>query len=176
MLSCRITYCACSSSTQTRDRTLPPAPSTSCASPIIPRTSPSPSPRKQPASPQAIVADSEEFSCHLNISSSHKCTSHTSPRQAHASGKNNKLYNPQTDLIPMWWMADPKVISDATSSSYAPCGSPANPPAHQQDVPMPQRQLFNHWKDDPVQFSILARPSSNGGWPTSTPKSSIDYV
>ena len=123
-----------------------------------------------------MEADSEEFSRRLNISSSHKRPVHTSPRQTHASGKNSKLYNPQTDPIPMRRTADHEVISDATSSSYAPRGSPANPPAHQRDVPTQQRQLFDHRKDDPVRFSVLARPSSNSGRPTPTPKSSMDYV
>ena len=73
--------------------------------------------------------------------------------------------------------AEPEMISDATSSSYAPRRSPANSSAHQRDVPAQQRQLFDHQKDDPVRFSILARPSSiNGGRPAPTPKSSSDYV
>lgn len=112
-----------------------------------------------------MEADSEEFSRRLNISC-HKRPAHTSPRQAHATGKNGKLYNPQTDPIPMRRTADPEVISDATSSSYAPRGTAANAPAH-------QRQLFDHRKDDPVRFSVLARPSSR---PTPTPKSSVGYV
>ena len=83
-----------------------------------------------------IEADPEDFSHRLNISgTSHKHPAHTSPRQAHASGKNSKLYNPQTDLITMRRTAEPEVISDATSSSYAPHRSPSNPPAHQRDAP-----------------------------------------
>ena len=98
-------------------------------------------------------------------------------RPVHASGKSSKLYNPQTDPIPMRRTAEPEMISDATSSSYAPRRSPANSSAHQRDVPAQQRQLFDHQKDDPVRFSILARPSSiNGGRPAPTPKSSSDYV
>ena len=99
-------------------------------------------------------------------------TVHTSPRQDHASGKNSELYNPQTDPIPMRQTADPEVISNTTSNSYAPHGFPA----HQWDVPSQQRQPFDHWKDDPVRFSVLTRPSSNGGQPTPTPKSFVNYV
>ena len=47
-------------------------------------------------------------------------------------------------------------------------GSPANLPAHQWDVTSQQQQLYDHWKDDPIHFSVLAGPSSNGGQPTLT--------
>lgn len=46
---------------------------------------------------------------------------------------------------------------------HAHQGSPVNPPAHQCGVPVQQRQLFNHQKDDPVQFSVLTRPFSING-------------
>ena len=104
-----------------RERPLPPT----WASPAIPRVS-----GRQPGSAQIMEADSKEFFHQLNISC-HKQPVHTSPRQDHTTGKNDKLYNPQTDLIPTQWMADPEVISDATSSSYAPCGTAANVPTHQ---------------------------------------------
>jgi len=60
--------------------------------------------------------------------------------------------NPQTDPIPMRRTAEPESISDATSSSYASHGSPTYAAAHQH--------IFDHRRDDPVQFSVLARPSS----------------
>jgi len=137
---------------------------------VLPRASPASSPRKHhQTSPQTVEADPEEFSRRLNISSNKRPT-HTSPREAHSSAKTGKLFNPHTDPIPMRRTAEPESISDATSSSYAPRGLPANATAQ-------QRQLFDHRKDDPVRFSVLARPSStNGGRPTPTPKLSNDYV
>ena len=42
--------------------------------------------------------------------------------------------------MPPQWTADLEIISDATSSSYAPHGSPANLPAHQWDVTSQQWQ------------------------------------
>ncbi len=140
-----------------------------------PRASPNTSPRKQLASPQMIEADVEDFSCRLNISGT-KRPAHTSPRPAHSSVKH-KLFNPQTDPIPMRHTAEPESISDATSSSYAPRGLSANPPGLVREPSAHQRQLFDHRKDDPVRFSVLARPSStNGNRPTPTSKSSADYV
>ncbi|KAF9228014.1 hypothetical protein BS17DRAFT_747074 [Gyrodon lividus] len=67
---------------------------------------------------------------------------------------------------------EPESISDATSSSYVPRNAP---PSHHRDPPAHQR-LFDHRKDDPVRFSVLARPSSNGAKPTPTSKNSGDYV
>jgi protein SMG6 len=74
--------------------------------------------------------------------------------------------------------AEPESISDATSSSYAPRGMSANPPGALRETSAHQRQLFDHRKDDPVRFSVLARPSSINGSrrPPPTPKSSADYV
>jgi hypothetical protein len=52
-----------------------------------------------------------------------------------------------------------------------------NPPGPLREAPAHQRQLFDHRKDDPVRFSVLARPSStNGSRPVPTSKSSADYV
>jgi protein SMG6 len=106
------------------------------------------------SSPQIVEADPEEFSRRLNISSN-KCTVHTS-RQPHSLAKSAKLFNPNTNPIPMRHTAEPESISDAMSSLYAPRGSPAKATAH-------QRQLFDHRKDDPVCVSVLARPSSTNG-------------
>lgn len=168
---CISDFCGRSSS-RPRERTPAPAsPSTSKVSPVSPRVAPAASPRKH----QAIVeADPEDFSRRLNISGS-KRPVHTSPRPAHSSAKNNKLFNPSTDPIPMRRTAEPEPISDATSSSYAPRG-PSTSPHHRESAAHP-RQLFDHRKDDPVRFSVFVRPSStNGGRPTPTPKSSGDYV
>jgi protein SMG6 len=136
------------------------SPSTSKASPVMPRAPPVQSPRKHQGSPQIIAADAEDFSRRLNTSSS-KRPAHTSPRTAHSSAKNNKL--PQTDSTPMRYTAEPKSISDATGSSYAPRGMSINPSGPLREASAHQRQLFDHRKDDPVRFSVLARPSSTNG-------------
>lgn len=60
-------------------------------------------------------------------------------------------------------------MSDATSSSYVP--RPSHSPSARDRESQP-RQLFDHRKDDPVRFSVLARPPR----PLPTPKSSGDYV
>lgn len=116
---------------------------------------PPPSPSQQPASPRRpqapVQADPDDFSRRLKIS-----TPKQQPKQPH-----NKLYNPDTDPIPPRRTHDPEPASDATSSSY-PSRNPA--PSHQR--------LFDHRKDDPVRFSVLARPS-NGSKPS---KSSADHV
>ncbi|KAH7915986.1 hypothetical protein BJ138DRAFT_996574 [Hygrophoropsis aurantiaca] len=131
------------------------------------------SPRKNHQSPQTvgprIETDPEDFSRRLKISSP--------PRQSHQKQQQhpNRLFNPDTDPIPMRKTAEPESISDAASSSYVPRS--AAPPTHQRDHPAVHQRLFDHRKDDPVRFSVLARPSStNGARPTPTPKSSGDYV
>ncbi|KII88741.1 hypothetical protein PLICRDRAFT_176290 [Plicaturopsis crispa FD-325 SS-3] len=125
---------------------------------------PPPAPRPQEKSPRktphVVVsrpteADPEEFSRRLKISHS--------PRPKHATPQQAKLYNPEKDAIPMRHTAEPESISDVTSSSYA------------RSRPDAQRQLFDHRKDDPVRFSVLARPNANGR-PSPTPKSSGEYV
>jgi len=63
-------------------------------------------------------------------------------------------------------------MSDDTGSSYARRG--ATPQTHRDDRSNADRQLFDHRKDDPVRFSVLARPQP--GRPSPTPKSSGDYV
>ncbi|KAG1848042.1 hypothetical protein DFJ58DRAFT_890873, partial [Suillus subalutaceus] len=103
---------------------------------------------------------------HLKIS--------TPPRHHHhiKQTQQGKLFNPNTDPIPMRRTTEPESISDATSSSSPPRNTPTS---HQRDPPA-SRQLFNHRKDDPVRFAVLTRPSSTGGRPPPTPKSSGDYV
>jgi protein SMG6 len=164
------------SATRPRDRAERPPPQ------IIPRpqekspipspsTSPnrviSTSPRKPHPSPHTIInrpeADPDDFSRRLKISSSP--APRTSPPSKH---HNTKLFNPETDPIPMRYSAEPESISDTTSSSYVPRRGPNSA---SRDVP--PRQLFDHRKDDPVRFAVLARPH---GRPTPTPKSSADYL
>jgi protein SMG6 len=111
-------------------------------------------------------ADLEDLSRRLKIS--------TPPRHHHhiKQTRRGKLFNPNTDPIPMRRTTEPESISDATSSSSPPHNTPTS---HQRDPPA-SRQLFNHRKDDPVRFAVLARPSSTDGRPPPTPKSSGDYV
>lgn len=110
-------------------------------------------PPGSPRKPLSPVADPDDFSRRLKISP------HRAPQQP--KQPHNKLYNPDTDPVPLRRTHDPESVSDATSSSYLP----RNPPTHHRDPPSNQR-LFDHRKDDPVRFSVLARPSSA---PKSTP-------
>ncbi|KAF8841181.1 hypothetical protein BDN67DRAFT_928908 [Paxillus ammoniavirescens] len=148
-----------------------PAPQQPNHSPALPRTSPVvSSPRKVQPTPVVIVsrpeADPEDFSRRLKISSPPRSNPHSKQQQ-----QQNKLYNPDTDPIPMRRTLEPESISDVTSSSV-----PRNaPPSQHRDPPTHQR-LFDHRKDDPVRFSVLARPSSNGSKPTPISKNSGDYV
>lgn len=168
--------------TRTRERPerTPSSPSASRLQPPNPNPPPVPSrssaaatsPRKTHLAPHVIVsrpeADPDDFSRRLKIS--------TSPRPHHhiKQTQQGKLFNPNTDPIPMRRTAEPESISDTTSSS----SPPRNPPTSHQRDPPANRQLFDHRKDDPVRFavSVLTRPSSTGGRPPPTPKSSGDYV
>ncbi|KAL4074508.1 hypothetical protein V8B97DRAFT_2092695 [Scleroderma yunnanense] len=168
------------SASRTRERTdrpRPPSPSTSRVPTNLPNSSATssrsppinPSPRKNNATPHVVIsrveADPDDFSRRLKISNSPR--SHQPSRQQPSA----KLYNPDADPIPMRHTAEPEAISDATSSSYVPRITPAAP--HQRDPPTHPR-LFDHRKDDPVHFSVLARPS--GGKPTPVSKASGDYL
>jgi protein SMG6 len=79
-------------------------------------------------------------------------------RRLTISSPKPKLYNPSTDPIP----ARPEPASDATSSAYLPRN------------PVPPQRLFDHRKDDPVRFSVLARPHGSKSPPTQ--KSPADHV
>ncbi|KAF5387074.1 hypothetical protein D9615_001809 [Tricholomella constricta] len=143
------------------------------AGPIRPRERPQPPP-SPPAAPARsprpngaqrrpnIVpdADHDDFSRRLKISSSPAPQSKPPP----------KLFNPQADPIPLRRTAEPEALSDATSSSHLP--RPQASPRGDRDTPA--RQLFDHRKDDPVRFSVLARPPRDRPVPTSKP--SGDYV
>lgn len=67
--------------------------------------------------------------------------------------------------------AEPEVISETGSSSYAPRNTLASPErgAH-------HGRLFDYRKDDPVRFHVLRAAPGNENRPTPTPKSSGDYV
>ncbi|KAF9466407.1 hypothetical protein BDZ94DRAFT_220383 [Collybia nuda] len=145
----------------TRDRP-PPPPPPPARSPRPPPALPSPA-RPSQTSPRRhhtpAEADHDDFSRRLKISSS--------PSPAPPS-KSSKLFNPVTDPIPVRRTAEPEVMSDATGSSHVrPTPSPALRDSH-------ARQLFDHRKDDPVRFSVLARPPRDLPKPIS--KSSNDYV
>lgn len=135
------------------------------------------SPRRQapPTSPRVVVspADSlpaEEFSRRLRLTEGGAARP---TRPAPPTDASRKLYNPHADARRT---AEPEAMSDAASSAYVSRGSGSGTPAAaQRDAPSGHRQLFDHRKDDPVRFSVLARPGGPGGRPTPTPKSSVDY-
>lgn len=112
------------------------------------------SPRKSQALSNAVLArteaDPDDFSRRLQISGSPRT------QQQSRQAQTGKLYNPDTDPIPIRRAVEPEAISDA-GSSYPPRSAPT--PAPHRDPPAHQR-LFDHRKDDPVRFSVLARPSA----------------
>jgi hypothetical protein len=78
-----------------------------------------------------------------------------------------KLFNPDTDPIPMRRTAEPEASSESAASSY-PSRTPADSPRHNRDESQ-RRQLFDPKKHDPVSFSAAqARKPA--------PKSSGDYA
>ncbi|PPR08027.1 hypothetical protein CVT24_010868 [Panaeolus cyanescens] len=135
---------------------------------------PPPSPRRH-ASPHVIVsrptqdADHEDFSRRLKISTS------PSPRPSSSTQKpsaSQKLFNPNTDPIPMRRTAEPEQSPDADTPQAT-----RNSHSHHREDRGSSRQLFDHRKDDPVRFSVLTRPQlSQGGRPTPVSKPSADYV
>ncbi|KAF9036720.1 hypothetical protein BJ165DRAFT_602423 [Panaeolus papilionaceus] len=136
---------------------------------------PPPSPRRH-ASPHVIVsrptqdADHEDFSRRLKISAS------PSPRPSSSTQKpssTQKLFNPNTDPIPMRRTAEPEQSSEIDT----PHASRNSHSHHRGEDRGSSRQLFDHRKDDPVRFSVLTRPQlSQGGRPTPVSKPSTDYV
>ena len=137
------------------------------ASAITPTRAVPTSPRKQHPHTHTILsrteADPDDFSRRLRITAS------PSPRTSPQSKPPiARLFNPDTDHIPVRYTHEPESISDTASNSYLPRGPPNG---NARDAPT--RQLFDHRKDDPVRFAVLARPH---GRPTPTPQSSADYV
>ncbi|KAG6333998.1 hypothetical protein ID866_5081 [Astraeus odoratus] len=143
-------------------------PNPSAASPLTSQTNTSP--RRPHASPNVVVsrpeADPDDFSRRLRISNSPR------PQQQTKQQHPGRLYNPDADPIPMRRTTEPEAISDATSSSYAPRNAPVS--SHQRD-PHSHQRLFDHRKDDPVRFSVLARPPVTGK-PTPVSQPSGDYI
>jgi protein SMG6 len=139
---------------------------------------PSPtSPRRHPT-PQVLVSrhpgetDAEEFSRRLHISS--RPSPRPTPPPASKTGMH-KLYNPDTDRMHSRRAPEPEATSDTTGSSYVPTPRP-----HREERGAGgARQLFDFRKDDPVRFSVLARPPSSNSLrpsPAHPSKPSGDYV
>ncbi|KDQ59481.1 hypothetical protein JAAARDRAFT_126988 [Jaapia argillacea MUCL 33604] len=133
-------------------------------------------PQQQTSPPRVVVsqhqADHEDFSRRLKISNSPRTSPHPQ------SDLPRKLFNPETDPIPMRRTAEPESISDTLSSSSYVHAKHARGSPNSRDQAS-NRQLFDHRKDDPVRFSVFARPAAGpvpSGRPTPTPKSSGDYV
>ncbi|KAG6840703.1 hypothetical protein C0991_004947 [Blastosporella zonata] len=125
-------------------------------SPTTPAPPPPQPPARSPRSRRPVEADHDDFSRRLKISSS------PAPQSRPAA----KLFNPSTDTVPMRRTAEPEQISENPSRPH-PSSRDRD---RDRDRDAPARQLFDHRKDDPVRFSVLARPVR----PVS--KSSGDYV
>lgn len=135
--------------------------------PLVPQQGPPSPPRKpQPSSPPAVhisraEPDSSEFSRVLKLSPTQKPPPHVHKQQG-------KLFNPDTDPIPMRRTAEPEALSEsAGGSSYAP-RQPADASRHNRDASQ-HRQLFDPRKHDPVSFSAAQARKP-------VPKSSGDYA
>ncbi|KAL1742791.1 hypothetical protein HDZ31DRAFT_42469 [Schizophyllum fasciatum] len=127
------------------------------------------SPRRHHQAPNVVVrppeADPDDFSRRLKITSSPS----PGPGRVSAARNNNpKLFNPDRDPIPIRRTAEPDALSDS-SSSYVPRGPPQS---HGHNRDGGARQLFDHKKDNPILFSVLARPP---GSKVPTPQSSMDH-
>ncbi|TDL27426.1 hypothetical protein BD410DRAFT_818864 [Rickenella mellea] len=160
--------------TRPRERSERPAVRTATpATPATPPAAPPTSPRKQPPAspPQLIVSRTD--SVEVEEASRRRKPPNISPRANHthasSSRAHGKLFNPDADPIPIRRTAEPESMSDNGSSSYAPRAGPSKEGAGQAG------RLFDHRKDDPVRFNVLARPSDRGR-PHPTPKSSGEYV
>ncbi len=129
--------------------------------------------KSSPTSPRRTTrvadADHEEFSRRLKISNS------STPRPALSHAKlsgSSKLFNPDTDPIPMRRTTEP----ETSDGLFVPRSSGNNASTHQRDDRAgPQRQLFDHRKDDPVKFSAIAR-SPQSSQPRQATKSTGDHV
>lgn len=84
------------------------------------------------------------------------------------------MFNPNTDPIPVRKTTELEPTLEPHNSPYLPRPTPAPPAAPTQPREPHTRQLFDHRKDDPVRFSVLARPHRDR--PSSNSKSSGDYI
>jgi protein SMG6 len=108
--------------------------------------------------------DSSEFSRVLRLSPTQKAPPHMPVHNK----QQGKLFNPDTDPIPMRRPAEPEASSESAGSSYAP-RTPADSSRHNNRDASNHRQLFDPRKHDPVSFSAAqARKPA--------PKSSGDYA
>ena len=145
------------SNTRTRDRAERPPVSAPH------QTSP---PRRQPPSQTPPVPlsrpepDSSEFTRILRLSPPQK------PIPPHK--QQAKLFNPDTDPIPMRRTTEPEAMSESTGSSYPQRPPHADPSRTTRDASQ-HRQLFDPRKHEPVSFSVAqARKPA--------PKHSGDYA
>jgi protein SMG6 len=146
--------------------------------PVVPAQGPpSPPRRPQPSSGQSPPAvlinraepDSNEFSRVLKLSPTPKPPQHPQhpPVFKQQQQQQGKLFNPDTDPIPMRRTAEPEASSESAGSSYAP-RQPAEASRHNRDASQ-HRQLFDPRKHDAMSFSAAqARKPA--------PKSSGDYA
>ncbi|KIY51103.1 hypothetical protein FISHEDRAFT_57210 [Fistulina hepatica ATCC 64428] len=148
------------------------APAPASASAAAASSSKQQSPRRNPA-PSAPTncrpteADPDDFSRRLKISSPR-------PRGAAPTRTSPQLYNPDRDPIPMRLTTEPEPVSDSASSSYVPRGPP-HPPSRPTARDGSGRQLFDHRKDDPVRFAVLARPQGKVPAPPPQSRGSLDH-
>ncbi|KAL5511564.1 hypothetical protein ACEPAH_4781 [Sanghuangporus vaninii] len=150
----------------TRPKEKPDRPTQRPASPSVPG---SPTRRPQPPAPQVVVSRSDMQDASDELQRRRRQAA-PSPRAHHAKTQP-KLFNPDTDPIPMRRTAEPEVISDTASSAYAPRNTLASPERNAH-----HGRLFDYRKDDPVRFHVLRATPVNGNKPTPTPKSSGEYV
>jgi protein SMG6 len=132
----------------------------------------------QPRSPRPTVplrksnnnlheADHDDFSRRLHISSPPPAPQQQKP--------THKLFDPQAPDHPQIVMrsrtSEPEAMSEVSSSNAPRHQAQSSPRAREREASQ-SRQLFDYRKDDPMRFSVLARPPR----PLPTPKSSGDYV
>ena len=135
--------------------------------PVFPAQGPpSPPRRPQPSSPPVatrLEPDSSEFTRILKLSPTQKPTPHPPVHK-----QQGKLFNPDTDPIPMRRPAEPEASSESAGSSHPPRTPADSSSRHNRDASQ-HRQLFDPRKHDPVVFSAAqARKPA--------PKSSGDYA
>ena len=142
----------------------PPAPSARAA---VPQT------HRRHAYPQVIISSPPEEADHESFSRL-KITTLSVPRSL---SSKPKLFNPDTDPIPLRRTAEPDSMSEVETTNL-PRAQPVR-----NNATNAARQLFDYRRDDPVHFKTPQRTqgptSPSAGRPkklTPTPKSSGDYV
>ena len=133
--------------------------------PSPPRRQPPPSGQSPPTLISRPEPDPSEFSRALKLSPTQKA-----PPHAPAHRHQGKLFNPDTDPIPMRRTpaVEPEASSESAGSSHAPRPTTESSRPQHRDASQ-HRQLFDPRKHDPVSFSAAqARKPA--------PKSSGDYA